>query len=165
MHTFLTSWLPNIVCTVSGCVVSWAIGYSQGSVSRRTLANLLHLQARAPSKCPGVARKGKTGGRRAARRSPELAGVRSLPYRLAHLMAATIDREPVKPTSLFSSHGEVRARRGHCGGVDVPERVRVERLLSDERRLVFAEPRSELGTLSSQPERCRTSRPKRRQPL
>jgi hypothetical protein len=47
MHTFLTSWLPNIVCTVSGCVVSWAIGYSQGSVSRRTLANLLHLQARA----------------------------------------------------------------------------------------------------------------------
>jgi hypothetical protein len=47
MHAFLTSWLPNIVCTVSGCVVSWAIGYSQGSVSRRTLANLLHLQARA----------------------------------------------------------------------------------------------------------------------
>ena len=62
MHTFLTSWLPNIVCTVSGCVVSWAIGYSQGSVARRTLANLLHLQARAPSRCPGVARKGKTGG-------------------------------------------------------------------------------------------------------
>jgi hypothetical protein len=47
MHTFLTSWLPNILCTISGCVVSWAIGYSQGSVSRRTLANLLHLQARA----------------------------------------------------------------------------------------------------------------------
>ena len=47
MHTFLPSWLPNIVCTVSGCVVSWGIGYSQGSVSRRSLANLLHLQARA----------------------------------------------------------------------------------------------------------------------
>jgi hypothetical protein len=107
-----------------------------------------------------VARKGKTEGRRAARTSPELAAVRSLPYRLAHVMLATIERGPVKPTSfLFSCH------RGHCGDVDFPERVRVERLLSDERRLVYAALRSELGTLSSQLERCRTGRPKRRQPV
>jgi hypothetical protein len=48
MSTFFwTNWFPNIVCTISGCVISWAIGYAQGTVSRRTLANLLHLQARA----------------------------------------------------------------------------------------------------------------------
>jgi len=94
-------------------------------------------RARARSKCLGVARKGKTEVRRAARTSPELAAVCSLPYRLAHVMPATIEREPVKPTPfLFSCHGEVSARRGHCGGVDLPERMRVERFLSDERRLV-----------------------------
>jgi hypothetical protein len=45
--------LSNILCTVSGCVISWAVGYSQGSVSRRSLANLLHLQARAHGQSAG----------------------------------------------------------------------------------------------------------------
>jgi len=122
-------------------------------------------RARAISKSPGVARKGKIDGRRAGRTSPELAAVCSLPYRLAHVIAQGCLREPVEPTSfLFSYHGEVSARRGHCGGVDLPERVRVERLLSDERRLVYAAPRGEPGTLLSQPDRCRTSRPNQWQP-
>jgi hypothetical protein len=76
------------------------------------------------------------------------------------VMLATIEREPVKPTSFPFS-----CPRGHGGGVDFPERVRVQRLLSDERRLVYAALGSKLGTLSSQLERCRTGRPKRRQPV
>jgi hypothetical protein len=27
---FLNSWLPNIVCTIVGCLLSWLIGYRQG---------------------------------------------------------------------------------------------------------------------------------------
>jgi hypothetical protein len=66
----------------------------------------------------------------------------------------------------MSLSSEVGARRswGHCGGVDLPERLLVERLLSDERRVVHAEPRSKLSTLPWQPERCRTSRPNQWQP-
>jgi hypothetical protein len=30
MNDFYTNWLPNIVCTVAGCVISWLIGYGQG---------------------------------------------------------------------------------------------------------------------------------------
>jgi hypothetical protein len=62
--------------------------------------------------------------------------------------------------------GEVGARRGwgDCGGLDLPERLCVERLLSDERRVVHAQPRSKLGTLPSEPERSRTSRPNQWQP-
>ncbi len=46
MNTFWTNWFPNIVCGVGGCQISWWIGYKQGTVSRRTQANLLHLAAR-----------------------------------------------------------------------------------------------------------------------
>src|SRR4029077_74627 len=96
-------------------------------------------------------------GRRRPLSRPELAAVCSLPYRLAHVMPARIEREPVKPTSLlFSCHGEVSARRGHCGCVDLPEWVRVERFLYDERRLVRGARGSKRGTLWSQPARCRT---------
>ena len=67
---------------------------------------------------------------------------------------------------MCSCHGEGGARGGwgHCGCLDLPERLRVERLLSDERRLVYAAPCSEPGTLPSQPERCRASRPNQWQP-
>jgi hypothetical protein len=27
---FFDSWLPNIVCTIAGCLLSWWIGYRQG---------------------------------------------------------------------------------------------------------------------------------------
>src|SRR5580704_370234 len=64
----------------------------------------------------------------------------------------------------LSSEVGGRTSWGHCGGVDLPERLLVERLLSDERRVVHAEPRSKLSTLPWQPERCRTSRPNQWQP-
>jgi hypothetical protein len=43
VKTFVTSWLPNIVCTIAGCSLSWAIGYWQGKEATRTTERQTHL--------------------------------------------------------------------------------------------------------------------------
>jgi hypothetical protein len=131
--------------------------------SRHTLEAINPLESEVNKSAPSSCRRSPPRSR-VCGTAPWTSLQCSLPYRLAHVMPGRMEREPVKPTSfLFLCHGEVSARRCHCRGVDLPERVRVEWLLSDERRLVYAAPGSEFGTLSSQPGRCRTSRPKRRQ--
>jgi hypothetical protein len=39
--SFAITWLPNIVCTIAGCVISWGIGYRQGMRPTLMLENIL----------------------------------------------------------------------------------------------------------------------------
>jgi hypothetical protein len=48
MASFNTVWLPNVVCTIAGCLISWFIGWRQGlkagraaDTHTRMLTNLL----------------------------------------------------------------------------------------------------------------------------
>jgi hypothetical protein len=35
MDYFIAAWLPNVVCTLLGCVISWGIGWRQGAKAAR----------------------------------------------------------------------------------------------------------------------------------
>jgi hypothetical protein len=41
--SFADTWLPNIACTISGCVLSWAIGYRQGKQAMKASGLALRM--------------------------------------------------------------------------------------------------------------------------
>lgn len=71
MSFFTTVWLPNVVCTLAGCVISWGIGWRQGlkagrsaDTHTRMLTNLLIvMEERGYLKLVRNAKGEVTGGR------------------------------------------------------------------------------------------------------
>lgn len=69
--SFISTWLPNIVCTLAGCVISWGIGWHQGrkdaqaaETHTRMLTNLLIvMEERGYLKLVRNAKGEVTGGR------------------------------------------------------------------------------------------------------